>query len=113
MIEEYSLNEDGTIKVVTKTYNAKKDKWSEFTGKIKFAGAEDVATLKVSYFRPVYFAYNILEVNADYRYALVSTSNLDYLWILSRENSVPDDIKEQFLSKAKAIGFTVEKLEWI
>ena len=113
VIEEYSLNDDGTIKVVTKAYNAEKDKWSEFAGTIKFAGAEDVGTLKVSYFRPVYFAYNVLEVDAEYQYALVSTSNLDYLWILSRKSSIPDEVKEKFLNKAKAIGFEVEKLEWV
>lgn len=111
--EEYSLNDDGTMKVVTKAYNIKNGKLKQATGKIKFAGARNVGMLKVSYLGPVYLAYNILDIDADYRYALVSGSSLDYLWILSRETKLPGNIKAQFLNTAKSVGFDVSKLEWV
>src|SRR5690606_13425861 len=44
---EYSLNKNGSINVLNKGYNTKKDKWSEAIGKAKFVGEEDVAMLKV------------------------------------------------------------------
>jgi apolipoprotein D and lipocalin family protein len=113
LTEKYSLNDDGTIKVVTRGYNTAKNKWREATGKIKFNGPEKTGMLKVSYFGPLYAAYNVLDVDAGYKYALVSGSGLDYLWILSKETDVPFNVRVQFIEKAKAIGFDVSKLEWM
>jgi apolipoprotein D and lipocalin family protein len=112
LTEEYSLNEDGSIKVVTRAYHIKKKVWKEFWGVIKFAGAEDVGMLKVSYLRPIYANYNVLDIDDDYKYALVSGSGLGFLWILSKETTVPDDIKKRFLNTARTIGFKVNELEW-
>ena len=111
--EEYLTNGNGTFKVITKAYNSEKDKWSEFSGKIKFAGEPNQGKLKVSYFGPAYLSYNVLDVDTDYKYALVSGSGFGYLWILSREKDVPDFIKVRFLTLARAIGFDVDKLEWL
>ena len=113
LTETYSLNDDGTMTVVTTAYNVKKEKWTELSGTIKFAGGEDVGMLKVSYLKPFYAAYNVLDIDPEYKYALVSSSGLDYLWILSRETTIPDDIKAKFLFTALAIGFATEKLEWV
>ena len=112
LTEEYSLQDDGMIEVITKGYDTKDNEWTAMIGKAKSAGPEDVGKLKVSYFGPFYAAYNVLDVDADYRYALVSGSGLDYLWILSREPSIPEDIKNRFLKKAAEIGFDTGKLEW-
>lgn len=111
--EEYSLNPDGSIKVVTNAINIKSNEPKQATGKLKFAGSPYIGMLKVSYFGPFYAAYNVLDIDADYRYALVSSSGLSYLWILSRETTVPDSIKTQFLKTAGDIGFEVDKLEWV
>jgi len=113
LTEEYSAIGDNRFKVVTKAYNFKKGKWKKATGVMRFVQPDDVGMLEVSYFGPFYFSYNILAIDADYHYALVSGSGLDYLWILSREMTVPDEIKSQFLSMAWKIGFKVEELEWV
>lgn len=113
LAEEYSAIGNDKFKVVTKAYSVKKGKWKEASGTIKFAGAEDVGMLKVSYFGLFYLSYNVLAIDAGYRYALVSGSGLDYLWILSREMTIPDDIKSRFLSIAWKIGFKIEELEWM
>ncbi len=112
LTEDYALNDDGSMTVITRSYNEKKDKWNEVSGKIKMAGADSVGMLKVSYFGPAYVSYNVLAIDPDYRYALVSGSGLSYMWILSKEKSIPEDIKQQFLATAKQIGFDINKLEW-
>ena len=48
----YSLNEDGTVKVVNTGYNTKKDKWQEALGKARFRGDNTVGALEVSFFGP-------------------------------------------------------------
>lgn len=110
---EYTLNENGTIKVDNKGYNTKKEKWEEAIGKAKFVNEDTVAMLKVSFFGPFYGGYNVIELDADYKYALVAGSSLDYLWILSREKTIPEGIKEKYLASAKAIGYDTDKLLWI
>jgi apolipoprotein D and lipocalin family protein len=113
LTEEYILNEDGIMKVITKGYNFKKDEWKTINGKMRLAGSDNLGMLEVSYFGPLYLSYNVLDIDADYRYALVSGSGLSYLWILSRETTIPDNIKAQFLNTARDIGFDVGKLEWM
>ena len=113
LTEEYSLNEDGSIRVITRAYNFEKNKPVEAEGKAKFKGPETRGKLEVAYYLPIYLDYNVLDIDEDYHYALVSGSSLDYLWILSRENSIPDDIKTRFLSKAESLGFNTAELEWM
>ncbi|MBS1503431.1 MAG: lipocalin family protein [Bacteroidetes bacterium] len=113
LTDEYSLSEDGTIKVVTRAYDFDKNKPVEATGKIKFAGSETLGKLKASYFLPIYLDYNILDIDEGYNYALVSGNSLNYLWIISRESTIPTGIRTRFLSKASELGFDITKLEWM
>lgn len=113
LTEEYLLNDDGTIKVITRAYNFEKNKPVEAEGRAKFVGADTCGQLKVSYFLPIYLDYNIIDIHAGYQYAMVCGNSFDYLWILSRGNTIPDEIRERFLAKATALGFDVAKLEWM
>jgi apolipoprotein D and lipocalin family protein len=62
----YSLNEDGSIKVVNRGYNYKYGKWEEATGKAKFVSSTNEAKLKVSFFKPFYSGYNVIAIDANY-----------------------------------------------
>lgn len=110
---EYSLNSNGTIKVVNRGYDYEKKIWKESIGKAKFVGNDSIAMLKVSFFGPFYAGYNVIAIDPEYKYALVSGSSFDYLWILSREKSIPADIKSLYLEKAEKLGYKVSNLLWI
>ncbi len=110
---EYSLRNDGKIKVVNKGYNTKKEKWEEADGKAKFVKDSNVGMLKVSFFGPFYAGYNVIAIDNDYKYALVAGRNLDYLWILSREVTIPEAIKNDYLKIAQNIGYKTDELLWI
>jgi apolipoprotein D and lipocalin family protein len=110
---QYSINENGTIKVINRGYNYEKKKWEEATGVAKFVGESDVAMLKVSFFRPFYGGYNVIAIDNDYKYALVCGNKLSYLWILSRETTIPEDIKQNYLAIAKKQGFNTSDLIWV
>lgn len=109
---EYTLNKDGSIKVRNRGFNYVKKEWKEAIGKAKFVNSPDEARLKVSFFGPFYGGYNVIDL-VDYRYALIAGNNLDYLWILSREKTIPENIKQQFLKKAQNIGYNTNKLIWV
>lgn len=109
----YSVNSDGSIKVVNRGYNYVKKEWKEAVGKAKFVGDEKTAMLKVSFFGPFYGAYNVIALDSEYKYALIAGKNLDYLWILSRETILPDSVKNNYLEIAKGLGYDTSKLLWI
>lgn len=110
---EYSLRKDGKIKVKNRGYNVKENKWQEAVGKAKFAGKDNIAMLKVSFFGPFYAGYNVIALDKEYKYALVAGQSLEYLWILSRETTLPTEVKENYLKIAKDAGFKTENLLWI
>jgi apolipoprotein D and lipocalin family protein len=110
---QYTVNDDGTIKVVNRGYNYEKKKWVEAAGIAKFVGKPDVAMLKVSFFRPFYGGYNVIALDKEYKYALVCGNNLSYLWILSRETTIPEDIKQNYLAVAEKLGFNTSALIWV
>ena len=109
----YSLNDDGTVKVVNRGYNYVKNKWQEAEGKAKFVGDRTVASLKVSFFGPFYAPYNVIALDENYQYALIVGKNTDYMWILAREKTIPESVKTQYLQIATDLGFDVSKLIWV
>lgn len=110
---EYSLNDDGTIKVVNRGFDVKKNEWEEAKAKAKFVDAQDEGRLKVSFFGPFYSGYNVIAIDPAYRYALVAGESLDNLWLLSRETSMPEEVKQDYLEKSKAVGYDTDKLVWV
>ena len=107
---DYSLREDGGLKVVNRGFDTKKQKWHEAIGKAYFVQTPDIARLKVSFFGPFYGAYNVIELDKkDYSYVLINGGK-DYLWILSRSPQLSPDIQAQLIAKAQSLGFDTSKL---
>lgn len=109
----YSLNEDGTIKVLNQGFNFNTNERKQATGKAKFVDLNDEAKLKVSFFGPFYAGYNVVALDAEYKYALIAGQSLEYLWILSREKTIPDSIKTEYLKIAEGIGYKTSELIWV
>ena len=110
---QYSLNDNGTIKVLNSGYDYKKGSWKSSTGKAKFTKAKTIAELKVSFFGPFYAGYNVIALADDYKYALVAGGKMKYLWILSRTPTIPDEVKNDFVNKANSLGYDTSKLIWV
>ena len=110
---EYSLNKNGTIKVVNRGFSPSKNKWKEARGRARFRTDSENGALKVSFFGPFYSEYNIISIDNDYKYALVVGQNRDYMWILSREKSIPENVEEKYLQIAESAGIKTEELIWV
>jgi len=54
--------------------------------------------------------YWILDLDANYQYALVGSPDRDYLWVLSREKSMDESILKDLLAKAQSLGFDISKI---
>ena len=105
----YSLKENGEINVLNECI--KEGKLSQAKG-VAYATDATNAKLKVSFFRPFYGNYWILMLGENYEYALVGEESREYLWILSRENSISQELKTTILKKLPELGYTQDKLVW-
>lgn len=110
---QYSLKDDGTIKVVNRGYDFEKGEWKEATAKARFVDSKNEGKLEVSFFGPFYSGYNVIAIDPDYQYALVAGESLKYLWLLSRKTTMPENIKQDYLAKAEAIGYQTDDLLWV
>ena len=103
---EYSLREDGGLRVVNQGYDPAKRRWEKAEGKAYFINDRHTGRLKVSFFGPFYGGYNIIELDHEaYQYALVSGPDTSYLWVLARQPELDKSVVERLLSKATGLGF--------
>ena len=110
---EYRLKEDGGVQVINRGFNHKDQQWQEAQGKAYFVQSPSQGYLKVSFFGPFYGSYVVFELDPDYQYAFVSGPDTDYLWLLSRTPTVPDDVMERFVALSKEKGFDTTKLIYV
>lgn len=110
----YSLRDDGTVRVVNRGFDAEAGEWDEAVGVAKFVQGPSTGHLKVSFFGPFYGAYVVFELDkAGYEYAFVSGPNRSYLWLLAREPVVDAALRERFLRRAGELGFATDDLIWV
>ncbi len=108
---DYSLRDDGTLRVINRGYDPAKGEWQQAEGRARFVEDAEVGRLKVSFFGPFYGGYNIIALDhEDYRWSLVSGPTRDYLWILSRDPELDPAVRRQLLDKARSLGFATDEL---
>jgi apolipoprotein D and lipocalin family protein len=111
---DYSMRNDGGLKIINRGYSASENKWQEAEGKAYFVGDPSLAYLKVSFFGPFYGAYIVFELDHEnYQYSLVSGPDKSYFWILAREPKIREDIKQVLIAKAASLGFDTKKLIFV
>ncbi|GGD02166.1 lipocalin family protein [Halopseudomonas salina] len=111
---QYSLRDDGGIRVINRGYSKEKDEWQEAEGKAYFVEDENTGYLKVSFFGPFYGAYGIFELDKeDYSYSWVSGPDTGYLWLLARSPEVSEELKQRFVERTDELGFNTDELIWV
>jgi len=107
----YELKKDGKIKVINKCTDIEDGEKKEATG-VAYAVDSTNSKLKVSFFRPFYGDYWILDLADDYSYVVVGSPSRELLWILSRTKEISEKRKEMILEKLPALGFNQSKFIW-
>ena len=109
----YTKRDDGRIGVENQCRNG------SFDGEIRRAEAVawradpqgSPAKLKVQFFWPFNGDYWILELDSDYRYAVIGHPDREYLWILSRTRTLDDPTYDDLLERIRAQGYDLAPLE--
>lgn len=109
----YMRQPDGSVKVLNRGFDPATGRWKEVSGKARFNGAPDVASLKVSFFGPFYGGYHVAALDPDYRWALVLGPDTGYCWILARDKRIADNDMKRILARAQALGVDTDALIWV
>ena len=107
---EYSLQDDGSIRVVNRGYSEENGKWEEAEGRAVFVGDDANGHLKVSFFGPFYASYVVFRLDEDYRFAYITGYDRDYLWFLSKTPTVKDEALAEFKKVSREKGFELSEL---
>ena len=107
----YTLNRDGSITVLNECRKGGVDgKYKSVKGKAYVVDKKTNAKLKVSFFWPFYGKYWIIDLDKDYRYAVVSEPSRKYLWILSRTPKLDSILEEEVYNRLKINGYDTSKI---
>lgn len=106
---EYSLMEDGVIRVV----NACKKNGEHTMAEAKAFVVPNSgnAKLKVQFFWPFRGDYWIIELDKDYQWAVVGVPSRKYFWVLSRTPEMPEATLEMLVDRIIAKGFDTSKMQ--
>lgn len=108
----YSLRADGQIDVLNKCRKDSLDgEEKSARGRARVVDAETNARLEVSFFRPFWGDYWIIDLGPDYEFAVVGHPGRDYLWILSRSPQLDPGTYDKILERLQAQGYETSRLQ--
>ena len=110
-VESYALNPDGTVKT-TFTYNK-----GGFDGPLKVYRAKGFirehpsnAVWGMQFIWPFKAEYKIILLDGDYTKTVIGRTRRDYVWIMARMPSMPDDEYEKIVAFIESKGYDAGKL---
>jgi apolipoprotein D and lipocalin family protein len=108
----YTRLEDGRIRVVNECRDGSFDGDLRQVEGVAWLANPDgsPAKLKVQFFWPFSGDYWIIELDPEYRYAVIGHPSRDYLWILSRAPTMDSGVYETLLSRIEAQGYDLDRL---
>jgi apolipoprotein D and lipocalin family protein len=106
----YARRPDGRITVTNECVRSD-GKMKRITGTARIASKEGPNTkLRVTFFWPFYGNYWIIDLDPEYRWAVVGEPSRRYFWILAREPRLATDTVEGIIKRAEAQGYDLATL---
>jgi len=110
---DYALRDDGTLSVINTCRSQDGQTVTDrIEGFARIADPETNAKLTVYFFWPFGAPYWILEIGAEYEYAVVGEPSRSFLWILSRTPTLDDATLAGILNRLPDLGYDPARLEW-
>ncbi len=107
----YTLRDDGDIDVLNRCRKGSIDgEENSALGRARVVDRATNAKLEVSFFRPFWGDYWIIDLADDYSYAVVGHPGRDYLWILSRTPTMAAATYESLITRLQAHGYETSRL---
>ena len=114
---EYSLQPDGGLQVINRC-RMENGEWNEAVGAARQVGGASSPKLEVrfapawlSFIPAVWGNYWIIDLDPEYQLVAISEPKREYLWVLSRNPQVGQDVYEGLMQRLRLLGFDTRKLE--
>ena len=108
----YTIRPDGDIDVLNRCRKGSIDgKEKTALGRARAVDRSTNAKLEVSFFRPFWGDYWIIDLADDYTYSVVGHPGRDYLWILSRTPTMSEATYQVLVARLKAQGYETARLQ--
>jgi apolipoprotein D and lipocalin family protein len=108
---EYSRRDDGLIRVVNSCNQGSLDgKLKQSTGRARVVEGSANAKLEVSFFWPIWGDYWIIDLDPEYRWAVVGVPSRKFLWILSRTRGMDESLFQEIAGRLQAKGYDPSRL---
>lgn len=111
-IESYKLNSNGTIATTFSFYQ------DSFAGKRKeyyptgyVHDTDSNAVWKMRFIWPFLSDYRIVYLDKDYSYTIIGRIKRDYVWIMARKPSIPENEYNKMVNIVRQEGYDINKLE--
>lgn len=106
----YTLRPDGKITVLNECRQAD-GRMKAARGTAKLASTSGPNTkLRVTFFWPFYGDYWIIDLDPDYRWAVVGEPGRKYFWVLARQPQVDEATLKGILERARQQGYDLAPL---
>ena len=107
----YTLRADGDIDVLNRCRKGSVDgEEKSALGRARVVDRSTNAKLEVSFFRPFWGDYWIIDLSDDYSYAVVGHPGRDYLWILARNPTMAEATYQNIVTRLQAQGYETSRL---
>ena len=107
---KYTLNKDGYYNVLT-TYKKPGDEKIYSRNSKMFPSEDgDRGELQAQFIWPIKVDYWIIELAEDYSYVVVGHPDHKFLFIMSRNQTMPNKTHDEIVARCKAKGYEVAKL---
>ena len=107
----YTVRSDGDIDVLNQCREGSLDgDLRSGLGRARVMDRKTNAKLQVSFFRPFWGDYWIIDLDDDYQYAVVGHPSRDYLWILSRTPTMAETTYRSILGRLVNLGYDTSQL---
>jgi len=107
----YTLRADGELEVLNRCRKGSLDGEEDSAlGRARVVDPATNAKLEVSFFRPFWGDYWIIDLAEDYSYAVVGHPGRDYLWILARAPTLPEATYQSLVARLQAQGYETARL---
>jgi lipocalin len=106
----FIVDGDGMIDLHTEGFNPDKQAFETTHYRVNVPDSERQASMKVNGLPWTDREINVLEVDADYNFAMVGGRSANHLWILSRAPFIPVDDLRYLISRALERGYDISAL---
>ena len=113
-IEQYELNDDGTIATTFTYRNGSFDgEQKTYTPKGFIKDDKSNAIWGMQFIWPIKSDYRIVYVDSDYSKTIIGRNARDYVWVMARTPSISEKDFEEMKSMVEKQGYDISKMKMV